>query len=260
MGQKLDETNTISCFDFLSFQSLQKINSFKEKFKHYFSSLFRKSPKSSTNHTQDDDKDEASRKSSSSSQVSEELYEQHSPTTSNFNDHSTFISPQLNQFFDSCLPNITKGCQRVLLYSSIKHGISLRTLLRNSAKLSGPALLIVGDREGAVFGGLVDCPLQPTFKRKYQGTNQTFVFTTMYGQPRLFRPTGVNRYYYLCLNDLVAFGGGGSCALCLDGDLLTGSSRPCDTFGNMCLAHTSEFQLKNVELWGFRYTSPYLNQ
>lgn len=29
---------------------------------------------------------------------------------------------------------------------------------------------------------------------------------------------------------------------------LTGSSRPCDTFGNMCLAHTSEFQLKNVEV------------
>jgi len=30
---------------------------------------------------------------------------------------------------------------------------------------------------------------------------------------------GVNRYYYLCLNDLVALGGGGSSALCLDEDL-----------------------------------------
>ena len=30
---------------------------------------------------------------------------------------------------------------------------------------------------------------------------------------------GANRYYYLCLNDLLAFGGGGNFALCLDGDL-----------------------------------------
>jgi len=30
---------------------------------------------------------------------------------------------------------------------------------------------------------------------------------------------GVNRYYYLCLDDLVALGGGGSSALRLDGDL-----------------------------------------
>jgi len=29
---------------------------------------------------------------------------------------------------------------------------------------------------------------------------------------------------------------------------LTGTSAACDTFGNMCLAHTSEFELKNVEV------------
>lgn len=211
--------------------------------------------------------DHAPRKSNSSSEVFKEVNENHSPNTplkppSNFIDDSTFISPELNEFFESCLPNIVKGCQRVLLYSTLKHGISLRTLLRNSAKLSGPGLLIVGDKQGAVFGGLLDCPLQPTARRKYQGTNQSFVFTTVYGQPRLFRPTGVNRYYYLCLNELLALGGGGggSSALCLDEDLLTGTSGPCDTFGNMCLAHSSEFELKNVEFWGFTYASPYLMQ
>ncbi|TKY53672.1 Oxidation resistance protein 1 [Spatholobus suberectus] len=211
------------------------------------------------------EEDQASRKSSSSSEVFEEVNEQHSPNTPkkpppNFTDDSTFISPELNEFFESCLPNIVKGCQRVLLYSTLKHGISLRTLLRSSAQLSGPGLLIVGDMQGAVFGGLLDCPLKPTTKRKYQGTNQTFVFTTIYGQPRLFRPTGANRYYCLCSNDLLALGGGGSFALSLDGDLLTGTSGPCDTFGNMCLAHSSEFELKNVELWGFTYASPYLMQ
>ncbi|OVA02322.1 TLDc [Macleaya cordata] len=166
----------------------------------------------------------------------------------NLSDKSSFISSDLYEFLQSTLPNIVKGCQWVLLYSTLKHGISLRTLLRKSADLPGPCLLIVGDMQGAVFGGLLDCPLKPTAKRKYQGTNQTFVFTTIYGQPRLFRATGANRYYYICLNDLLALGGGGNFALCLDGDLLRGTSGPCETFGNLCLANSPEFELKNVEV------------
>ncbi|CAN1144891.1 Oxidation resistance protein 1 [Linum perenne] len=141
--------------------------------------------------------------------------------------------------------------------STLKHGISLRTLIRKSADLSGPCLLIAGDRQGAIFGGLLDCPIKATSKRKYQGTNQSFVFTTIYGAPRLFRPTGANRYYYLCLEDLLALGGGGNFALRLDEDLLHGTSGPSETFGNLCLAHSSEFELKHVELWGFTYSSKY---
>lgn len=30
------------------------------------------------------------------------------------------------------------------------------------------ALQVTGDKQGAVFGGLLDCPLKPTAKRKYQ--------------------------------------------------------------------------------------------
>ncbi|KAJ4827966.1 hypothetical protein Tsubulata_009496 [Turnera subulata] len=162
-------------------------------------------------------------------------------------DESSFISFELYEFLKSSIPNIVKGCQWVLMYSTLKHGISLRTLIRKSAELPGPCLLITGDRQGAVFGGMLDCPLKPTAKRKYQGTNQSFVFTTVYGEPRLFRPTGANRYYYMCLSDILALGGGGNFALRLDGDLLNGTSGPSETFGNSCLAHTSEFELKNVE-------------
>ncbi|XP_074282303.1 uncharacterized protein LOC141606861 [Silene latifolia] len=176
----------------------------------------------------------------------------------NLTTDSSFIDVELYEFLQSSIPNIVKGCQWVLLYSTLKHGISLRTLLRKSAELSGPGILIVGDKKGAVFGGLLDCPLIPCPKRKYQGTNQTFVFTTIYGEPRLFRTTGANRYFYLCLTDLLAFGGGGNFALSLDEDLLRGSSGPCDTFGNACLAFDSEFELKNVELWGFTHSSRYL--
>ncbi|XP_047317145.1 TLD domain-containing protein 2 [Impatiens glandulifera] len=192
--------------------------------------------------------------------IFEDAVDQHSmeKTMPYLTEDSSFISYELYEFLLSSVPNIVKGCQWTLLYSTIKHGISLRTLIRRSAYLTGPCLLIVGDKKGAVFGGLIECPLKPTSKRKYQGTNQSFVFTTIYGEPRLFRPTGANRYYYLCLDDLLALGGGGNFALCLDGDLLTGTSGPSETFGNLCLAHSEEFELKNVELWGFAHSSRYL--
>lgn len=210
--------------------------------------------------THEEYEDPPSGRSTSDSDVFEEAIDLHSPQkpVPNLTENSSFISSDLYEFFKSCLPNIVKDCQWLLLYSTLKHGISLRTLIRKSAEVSGPCLLIVGDMQGAVFGGMLECPLQPTAKRKYQGTNQTFVFTTIYGEPRLFRPTGANRYFYLCLNDLLALGGGGSFALSLDEDLLSGTSGPCDTFGNLCLAHSPEFELKNVELWGFTHSSQYL--
>lgn len=200
--------------------------------------------------------------SACASEISENVFEPQSPwkLMPNLTDDSSFINVELYEFLQASLPNIVKGCQWVLLYSTLKHGISLRTLLRKSADLSGPGLLIVGDRKGAVFGGLLDCPLKPCPKRKYQGTNQTFVFTTKYGEPRLFRATGANRYFYLCLNDFLAFGGGGNFALSLDGELLAGSSGPCQTFGNSCLAHDPDFELKNVELWAFTHSSRYLDK
>ncbi|GAB2217786.1 hypothetical protein Droror1_Dr00000998 [Drosera rotundifolia] len=173
----------------------------------------------------------------------------------NLTQESFFITSELYEFLQCALPNIVKGCQWVLLYSTLKHGISLRTLIRKTSDLPGPALLISGDKKGAVFGGLLECPLKACAKRKYQGTNQTFVFTTIYGEPRLFRPTGANRYFLLCLNDFLAFGGGGNFALSFDEDLLSGSSGSCETFGNECLAHDQEFELKNVELWGFTHLS-----
>jgi hypothetical protein len=118
---------------------------------------------------------------------------------------------------------------------------------------------VAGDKQGAVFGALLECPLQPTPKRKYQGTSQTFLFTTIYGEPRIFRPTGANRYYLMCMNEFLAFGGGGNFALCLDEDLLKATSGPSETFGNECLASSTEFELKNVELWGFAHASQYLS-
>ncbi|CAI9270066.1 unnamed protein product [Lactuca saligna] len=155
------------------------------------------------------------------------------------------------------LPVLSQGKKWVLLYSTWRHGISLSTLYRRSNLYPGLSLLVVGDRKGAVFGGLVEAPLKPSTKKRYQVSNDTFVFTNTPGRPVIYRPTGVNRYFTLCSTEYLALGGGNHFALYLDSDLLNGSSLASETYGNSCLSHTQEFEVKEIELWGFVYASEY---
>ncbi|KAF6140674.1 hypothetical protein GIB67_013967 [Kingdonia uniflora] len=90
------------------------------------------------------------------------------------------------------LPALVQGKKWVLLYSTWRHGISLLTLYRRSMLCPGLSLLVVGDRKGAIFGGLVEAPLRPSNKRKYQGTNNSFVFTNTSGHPVVFHPTDIS--------------------------------------------------------------------
>ncbi|KAJ8543685.1 hypothetical protein K7X08_025303 [Anisodus acutangulus] len=170
---------------------------------------------------------------------------------------SVLLSEKARIALYGSLPVLVQDRKWVLLYSTWRNGVSLSTLYRRSLLWSGISMLVVGDRNGAVFGGLVDAPLKPTTKRRYQGTNNSFVFSNVSGQPVIFRPTGVNRYFTVCSTEYLALGGGGHFALYLDGDLLTGSSATSETYGNSCLAHTEDFEVKEVELWGFVYASKY---
>ncbi|KAJ6908130.1 oxidation resistance protein 1-like [Populus alba x Populus x berolinensis] len=169
---------------------------------------------------------------------------------------SLLLSEKERSILYVSLPALVQGRKWLLLYSTWRHGISLSTLYRRSMLWSGHSLLVVGDRKGAVFGGLVEAPLRPTNK-KYQGTNSTFVFTNKPGHTVIFHPTGANRYFTLCSTDFLAIGGGGRFALYMDSDLLNGSSSVSETYGNPCLAHTEDFEVKEVELWGFVHGSKY---
>ncbi|KAL9356528.1 hypothetical protein Peur_049781 [Populus x canadensis] len=175
---------------------------------------------------------------------------------SDISEPSLLLSEKARSTLYVSLPALVQGRKWLLLYSTWRHGISLSTLYRRSMLWPGPCLLAVGDRKGAVFGGLVEAPLRPTNK-KYQGSNSTFVFTNTPGHPVIFRPTGANRYFTLCSTDFLAIGGGGHFALYLDSDLLNGSSSVSETYGNPCLAHSEDFEVKEVELWGFVHGSKY---
>ncbi|XVE86773.1 hypothetical protein DITRI_Ditri18aG0060800 [Diplodiscus trichospermus] len=169
---------------------------------------------------------------------------------------SLLLTEKTRNALYASLPALVQGRKWLLLYSTRRHGISLSTLYRRSMLWPGLSLLVVGDRKGALFGGLVEAPLKPSNK-KYQGTNSTFVFTNRPGDPVIFRPTGANRYFTLCSTEFLAIGGGGHFALYLDGDLLNGSSSFSETYGNPCLAFSEDFEVKEIELWGFVYGSKY---
>ncbi|XP_015943970.1 uncharacterized protein LOC107469102 [Arachis duranensis] len=169
---------------------------------------------------------------------------------------SMLLSDAMRSTLYASLPALVHGRKWLLLYSTWRNGISLSTLYRRSMLWPGLSLLVVGDRRGAVFGSLVEAPLRPSNK-KYQGTNSTFVFTSISGHPVIYRPTGLNRYFTLCNTEFLAIGGGSHFALYLDGDLLNGSSSVSETYGNPCLANSQDFEVKEVELWGFVYASKY---
>ncbi|CAA0838149.1 TLD-domain containing nucleolar protein [Striga hermonthica] len=83
---------------------------------------------------------------------------------------SVLLSEKIRSVLYAALPVIVQGRKWMLLYSTWRHGISLSTLYRRSMIWPGLSLLVVGDRNGAIFGGLVDAPLRPSSKRRYQYT------------------------------------------------------------------------------------------
>ncbi|KQK18921.1 hypothetical protein BRADI_1g45500v3 [Brachypodium distachyon] len=132
---------------------------------------------------------------------------------------SMLLSETMRTVLYTSLPVLVQGRKWMLVYSTWRHGISLSTLYRRSMLCAGDSLLVVGDKQGAVFGGLVEAPLQPIIQRKYQGSNNCFVFTNVVGRPVIYRPTGANKYFTFCSPDYLAMGGGGHFALYLDEDL-----------------------------------------
>ncbi|XP_048541261.1 oxidation resistance protein 1-like [Triticum urartu] len=170
---------------------------------------------------------------------------------------SMLLSEMMRNVLYPSLPVLVQGKNWMLVYSTWRHGVSLSTLYRRSMLCSGDSLLIIGDKKGAVFGGLVEAPLRPIMQRKYQGTKNCFVFTNVAGRPVVYRQTGANNYFTFCSPEYLAMGGGGHFALYLGEDLLNGSSSTSETFNNPCLSLSQDFEVKHVELWGFVNASKY---
>ncbi|KAI1289678.1 Oxidation resistance protein 1 [Halotydeus destructor] len=147
------------------------------------------------------------------------------------------------------LPARAQGYPWTLLYSTSKHGFSLKTLYREMVKVDTPVLLIVQDTKGMVFGAVTSNSIH--LSDLFYGTGETFLFT-FHPEFLCFPWTGNNEFFIKGDTDSLAIGAGdGHFGLWLDGDLYHGRSYPCNTFANLRLNSEDDFVVKHLECWGF---------
>eukprot|EP01091_Cochliopodium_minus_P018600 TRINITY_DN7586_c0_g1_i1.p1 TRINITY_DN7586_c0_g1~~TRINITY_DN7586_c0_g1_i1.p1 ORF type:complete len:490 (-),score=83.96 TRINITY_DN7586_c0_g1_i1:8-1369(-) len=142
-----------------------------------------------------------------------------------------------------------------LSYSTMKHGISLRTFYFNMQGLS-PSIIVVQDTNKHVFGVYSSNAFE--IKKNFFGTGETFLFKIL-PHFEAFHSTGVNHYHQFADPDYIAFGGGMARArygLYLDKELLLGTSESCDTFDNACLASEEHFKIVVMEVWTLNRRAP----
>ena len=139
----------------------------------------------------------------------------------------------------------------VLLYSTLRDGISMQTLLRK-AKGHAPTVLLVRDMSKHVFGAF--CSESWRVSQRYFGTGETFVFRVD-PDPAVWKwwldksNEQQNDFFLWGSPEGIAVGGAGGYAIWLDSQLCHGLSRCSATFGNSCLASVEEFPIGAVELW-----------
>ncbi|KAH8106581.1 TLD-domain-containing protein, partial [Phellopilus nigrolimitatus] len=156
-----------------------------------------------------------------------------------------------------------------LLYSSDQHGLSLKTLYarcapaptrKEAGKLSpAGSLVAVQDADGGVFGAWVGEGVHLSHGG-YYGGGDSFLWRVDPYEPHalsVYNWTGRNDYVAFCDTDFFSFGGGdGHYGLYLDGSLVEGTTHPCPTFDNECLAQGTRkgrmiaFECVGLEVWG----------
>ncbi|KAM3928355.1 oxidation resistance protein 1 isoform 2-T2 [Leptodactylus fuscus] len=167
----------------------------------------------------------------------------------NLSDPSELLQVDQIEKLTKHLPPRTIGYPWTLVYSTAKHGMSLKTLYRTMLGLDTPVLLVIKDSDAQVFGALASEPFK--ISDCFYGTGETFLFTFC-PDFQVFKWTGDNMFFIKGDMDALAFGGGGGeFALWLDGDLYHGRSHSCKTFGNSILSKKEDFIVQDIEIWAF---------
>ncbi|KAG2392319.1 hypothetical protein C9374_012571 [Naegleria lovaniensis] len=122
----------------------------------------------------------------------------------------------------------------MLLYSTLEHGTSLRTLYRNT-RHAEESILIIKTMDGQVLGAFNPVALNE-FGNKYYGSGEILLFsfknnTTL----KVFRWSKLNEFFLRSNDYMICYGGDevGRSALMIHEDLTSGSTNICLTFDNM---------------------------
>eukprot|EP00795_Rhopilema_esculentum_P008703 gene8703-14724_t len=148
------------------------------------------------------------------------------------------------------LPSRTIGHRWNLVYSTAVHGISLKTLYRNTQDIETPILLVIVDQDGKTFGAFMSDP--PKVSEGFYGTGESMLFTFKDNKIKAYRWTGINSFFIKGDTKCLSVGGGdGMFGLWLDEDLNHGRSHACKTFDNETLSSKEDFICRGLEAWSF---------
>lgn len=199
------------------------------------------------------------------------------------------LSPPLMESLQAFLPITKSGQNFFLRYSMVRDGASMHTFLKRARGVQY-SILAIETIDGEVFGSFTGQPWRKNWN--YFGTGESFLWkmrrsrlekthdileqAQMESEIDVYPYTGENRFIQLCTHDRIAVGGGTPSekkldnedmylketfinphewgfGLAIDGDLLTGTTSPCVTFGSPSLStlHSdgSRFEIVNIELW-----------
>uniref|UniRef100_A0A3B5RBT7 Nuclear receptor coactivator 7b n=1 Tax=Xiphophorus maculatus TaxID=8083 RepID=A0A3B5RBT7_XIPMA len=146
------------------------------------------------------------------------------------------------------LPARVQGYLWRLVYSTEKHGTSLKTLYRNLLDVDSPVLLVVKDMDEQIFGAFSTHPFRVS--EHFYGTGETFLYSFC-PEIKVYRWTGENSYFVKGNTDSLQMGGGGHLGLWLDGELYRGTTTKCATFNNQPLSTQQDFNIHSLEVWTF---------
>ncbi|XP_048063829.1 nuclear receptor coactivator 7 isoform X2 [Megalobrama amblycephala] len=147
------------------------------------------------------------------------------------------------------LPARVQGYPWRLVYSTVVHGTSLKTLYRNLLELDCPVLMVIKDMDNQIFGAFSTHPFRVS--EHCYGTGETFLYSFC-PEIKVYRWTGENSYFVKGNTDSLQIGGGGGrLGLWLDADLYHGTTSKCSTFNNLPLSSKQDFTIQNLEVWAF---------
>uniref|UniRef100_A0A8C2GGA5 Nuclear receptor coactivator 7-like n=1 Tax=Cyprinus carpio TaxID=7962 RepID=A0A8C2GGA5_CYPCA len=147
------------------------------------------------------------------------------------------------------LPARVQGYPWRLVYSTVVHGTSLKTLYRNLMELDCPVLMVIKDMNNQIFGAFSTHPFRVS--EYCYGTGETFLYSFC-PEIKVYRWTGENSYFVKGNTDSLQIGGGGGhLGLWLDAGLYYGTTSKCSTFNNLPLSSKQDFTIQNLEVWAF---------
>eukprot|EP00019_Armaparvus_languidus_P013899 CAMPEP_0168585770 /NCGR_PEP_ID=MMETSP0420-20121227/3895_1 /TAXON_ID=498008 /ORGANISM="Pessonella sp." /LENGTH=523 /DNA_ID=CAMNT_0008620751 /DNA_START=158 /DNA_END=1726 /DNA_ORIENTATION=+ len=148
-------------------------------------------------------------------------------------DNENLLDLTLMKQLYTFLPRALRTTTLELRYKMATHGASRHQIFAKQG--SGCQLLVLRDAEAHVFGAFVS-HAWTLDERAFYGSGSTFLFAL---RPRfaVFEWTRNNDYFLLCDDEQMCVGGdqSGAFGLCIQRDLLSGSTARCATFANRSL-------------------------